>query len=76
MAEWSKAVDSKSIDHTNDPGVRIPLSPPFGRTYAKKTSTSFQHDYLDRLASSLLDFAESHSGTAIFASAGGSDRSG
>ena len=29
MAEWSKAVDSKSIVRSCVPGVRIPLSPPF-----------------------------------------------
>ena len=29
MAEWSKAVDSKSIVRSRVPGVRIPLSPPF-----------------------------------------------
>ena len=28
MAEWSKAVDSKSIVRSRVPGVRIPLSPP------------------------------------------------
>ena len=28
MAEWSKAVDSKSIVRLRVPGVRIPLSPP------------------------------------------------
>ena len=28
MAEWSKAVDSKSIVRSHVPGVRIPLSPP------------------------------------------------
>ena len=29
VAEWSKAVDSKSIVRSRVPGVRIPPSPPF-----------------------------------------------
>ncbi len=29
MAEWSKAVDSKSTVGVTSPGVRLPLSPPF-----------------------------------------------
>ena len=28
MAEWSNAVDSKSIVRVSVPGVQIPLSPP------------------------------------------------
>ena len=42
MAEWSNAVDSKSIVRVSVPGVQIPLSPPMfnparaGFFYAKK----------------------------------------
>jgi hypothetical protein len=32
MAEWSKAVDSKSTVGVTPPGVQIPLSPPVFKT--------------------------------------------